>query len=403
MRVLILTQYFTPEITAAPLRLHPFAKGLADRGHEVTVISETPSHPGGTVLPGYGGRIVDRRRLDGFRQLYVATYASPRRTAVRRLSSYASYAGTALVTASLMRRPDVVLASSPPLSVAAAGALTSRRFRIPWVMDVRDLWPEVAGALGQVTSSRLLRAATGLERWLYRDASAVTTVTEPFVAHIERIRARPGVHLLPNGTTREWLDASRLEVERADLDLGEDQFLLTYAGNVGLSQGIEVAIEAVRRAGPRFHLLVLGDGASRLALEALAAKDAPGQVTFRGPVPGSEARRYLRASDALLVSLSDSPELGKTIPIKLYDYCAVGRPVIVSAPGEAARLACEEGIAIATQPGDPGSLADAISILESDPSVGAANTARARAFAASHIRDDLIEPLEAVLADVRRR
>ncbi len=404
MRLLLVSQYFTPEITAAPLRLHPFAAGLVARGHDVEVLCEIPNHPQGVVHPGYGGRPLRRETVDGIRVTHVRAHVSRSKHPAHRVASYASYAGIATLVGSFAKRPDVILASSPPLTVGVVGAALSKRFRVPWVLDVRDLWPEVAVTLGQVSSSsRSLRAAAWLERRLYGSAAAVTTVTEPFCADIGALRDPDGVHLLPNGTSREWLDAAALEPSRAELGLPADGFLLTYAGNVGLSQNLDTAIEAVAEAGSDFRLLIVGHGASRPRLEDLAAELAPDRVTFRDPVPPAEAARHLRASDALLVSLGDSPALGKTIPIKLYDYCAVGRPVVVAAPGEARRIAEDRGVAMVAAPGDRTSLLEAIVALRDRPELGEQLSARAREFATEHLREDLVAKLEQVLLDVQRR
>ena len=178
MRVLIFTQYFTPEIGATQTRLHTFAAGLAERGHEVEVICEAPNHPQGVVRPGYGGKLVDRRRLDGFRVSYVWVSTHPVKTTRNRLAFYGSYTAGAALVGSAMRRPNVIFASSPPLPVGVAAAAAAIRHRVPWVLDVRDLWPEAAVALGELSNPRLLRLAEHLERWLYRRAAAVTAVTQ---------------------------------------------------------------------------------------------------------------------------------------------------------------------------------------------------------------------------------
>jgi glycosyltransferase involved in cell wall biosynthesis len=402
MRILLVSQYFSPEVTAAPLRLHPMARGLAERGHEVEVACEIPSHPQGRVHPGYGRSLVKREQVDGFRVTHVRTHVSPSKHPLHRLGSYATFAAMATAVASAGRRPDVVFASSPPLSVGVVGATLAKRFRVPWVLDVRDLWPEIALALEQVGESPALRLASAVERRLYRSAAAVTTVTEPFVEAVSARRGSPGVHLLPNGTSREWLAAAEQSPRREELGLPADGFLLTYAGNVGLSQNLDTAIEAIRAAGPRFRMLIVGDGASRARLEAAAAEMAPGRVVFRDPVPPHEAARYLRASDALLVSLADRPALGKTIPIQLYDYCAVGRPVIVAAPGEAGRIARESEIGLVAAPGDAADLVTALAELAENPDIGVQMTARAREFAGRHLREDLVDDLERILADVVR-
>lgn len=402
MRILLLTQYFHPEMTAAPLRLRPLAAGLVRRGHDVEVVCEVPNHPAGVVHEGYRRRPLLRREVDGMRVSYVWVYATPSKAVAARMTNYATYAASATIAAAARRRPDVILASSPPLSVGAVGAVLSKRFRVPWVFDVRDLWPEVARALGEVSNPRLLAFASWLERRLYRSAAAITTVTESFVEHVAGVTDRAKVHLVPNGTTRMWLDLATMEVDRAELGLPADRFLWTYAGNVGLSQGLGIAVRAAELLGDGFQLLILGDGASRPTLAKQAEALPDGRVVFRDPVPAEVAARVMRASDALLVPLADDPVLGKTIPIKLYDSCAVGRPVVIAAPGESRRLA-EQGAGLAVRPGDPAALAEAIRRLASEDAFRDRLGRQAHGFAKGHLRDGQVPHLERLLAEVAAR
>ena len=402
MRILLVSQYFAPEITAAPLRLRPLTAGLAARGHRVGVICELPSHPGGVVYPGFAHRPVQRRTLDECQVSYVWAWPARSKSAPSRLAAYGSYAVSAALAGALAGRPDVILASSPPLSVGLVGAFLARRHRAPWVFDVRDLWPQVAGELGKVRSSRALSAATSLEHGLYRDAAAITTATEPFREHVGRFTDPAKVRVVPNGTTREWMEVGEADVDRASVGLEPGRFVWTYAGNIGLSQGLEVAVEAAGRLGTDFQLLILGEGASRPMLQQIAASAPPGSVVFRDPLPPLEAARLMRASDALLVSLADKPALGKTVPVKLYDSAALGRPVVVAAPGEPRRISEETGAALTVPPGDAGALAEAIRELRNDRGLGSRLSVAARDFAAANLREEGVERMESVLDAARR-
>ena len=403
MRVLVLTQFFTPEIGATQSRLHAFAAGLAERGHEVEVVCEVPNHPQGIVHPGYRGRPVVRRRVDGFLAYHVWVSTSPVKTTRSRLAFYASYAAMATVVGSATRRPDVVFASSPPLPVAVAAAAVAARRRVPWVLDVRDLWPEAAVAIGELSNPRLVALAERLERRLYAGADAITAVTEPFRRKIAAKAGDPAkVHLLPNGTTRVWLDAARLEPLRESLSLPADAFLWTFAGNVGRAQGLEAAVDAARLLGERFRLLIIGDGPARAALEQRAEALPAGAVEFRHQVVPEVAARYLRASDALLVPLAPDPTLATFVPSKLYDCCAVGRPVIVAAAGEPARLAAEAGAALCVAPGDAEALAGALLMLQGQPALAQRLSTAGRAFGAAHVREAQVERLEQILAALAR-
>ena len=404
MRILIFTQHYVPEVTAARVRLEAFAEGLVEGGHEVEVVCGVPNHPEGVVRPEFKGKATVRRTVNGVKVHYVWVRASPRKTAVNRVLLYGSYAATATVVGSSLRRPDVVLASSPPLPVAAAGALVAARHRVPWVFDVRDLWPEAAIILGELRDGRVARLAERLERRLYRSAAAIVTVTQPFQSDISRHIQDPGkISVVTNGTTRTWLDIGASEVDRGALSLPEDRFVWAYAGNLGIAQGLEAAVDAAGLLGDEYQLLLLGDGPVRESLEQRAQNLDHGAVAFHGLVEPVMAARYLRAADALLVPLDAQPALGKFVPSKLFDYCAVGRPVIVAAAGESQRLVAEGGAGMAVPPADAEALAAAVRRLRDDPALGASLAEAGRAFASQHLRERQVAQLEGILSRVQPR
>jgi glycosyltransferase involved in cell wall biosynthesis len=399
VRILFLSQYFTPELTAGAARVHAFATALAARGHQVDVVCEVPNHPRGIIEAGYGGRLVDTRELDGFVAHYVRVPVSVEKSTAKRLANYGGYAAMASIAGSLRRRIDVVFASSPPLPVGAAGALVAARHRAPWALDVRDLWPDAAVAVGELRGGRAIRAAEALERRLYASASAIVA---PSAGSLEQIAQRTGdrskLHFLPSGTTADWLRIGGEAPVRGLLPVPDGAFVWTYAGNLGLAQGLDSAIDAAAALGPDFHLLLVGDGPLRAELADRAERAAPGQVTFTGLLPREEAGRLMRASDALLVSLSAAPGIEYAVPSKLYDCCAVGRPIVVAAAGEARRLALDEAVALAAEPESPESIADAVRTLRDEPRTASALAESARAFAERNLRETQAGRLESILA-----
>ena len=401
MRILIFSQYFTPEVTAARARLHPIAQHLAERGHEVEVVCEVPNHPEGVVHDGYRGRVVVRKELDGFGVRYVWVKASTVKTTVSRLLFYGTYTLMGSLIGSTGRRPDVVFVSSPPLPAAVAAAAVAKRFRVPWVMDVRDPWPEAAVALGELSNPRIISWLERLELALYKSAAAIVTVTEPFRADIAAKVDDPGkITIVPNGTTRDWLAAGEVDVDRGELGLPTDRFVWTYAGNLGIAQGLSTAVEVAGQLGERFQLQLVGAGPMKPQLEAQAAALAPGSVVFHGLVQPEVAARYLRASDANLVSLGAQPELAKFVPSKLFDCCAVGRPVVLSAAGEPQRLAAAAEAALPIPPEDAGALLEALRRLEGDPALRERLSASGRSFAAEYLREVQVAKLEGLLQDL---
>lgn len=396
MRVLLASQYFTPEVTAAAPRAHAFAAGLAARGHDVEVISEVPSHPEGVVHPGFSGaRPVTRRNLDGFRVSYVGVHVTQSKRARARVANYGTYAASAVLQGSLMRRPDAVVATSPPLPVGWVGSALAARHRVPWVLDVRDLWPEVAVLVGELAEgSRAARAAERLERRLYRSATEITTVTHPFAEKIAERGGRGKISVIPNGTTPTYLDAADESPGREELAPAGAGFVWTYAGNMGLAQGLEAAVDAAGELGEGFELLMLGSGPMLESLRERAAGLPAGRVVFADAVPPERAARIMRASDALLVPLAADPGLAGFVPSKLFDCCAVGRPVVVATPGEANRLASEAGAAMDVPPGDPAAIAGAVRRLASDEGLREKLAAAGRSFAARYERDRGVTELE---------
>ncbi len=403
MRVLILTQHFPPEITAASARIHPIARMLAKRGHDVEVLTAVPNHPEGVIQEGFRHRAVVRRELDGFVVRHVWVHASPHKTLRSRVLFYGTYAAMATLAGSASRRPDVVFASSPPLPVAAAASMVAARHRVPWVMDVRDLWPEAAVVLGELNNPRMIRAAERLERCLYASAAAIVTVTEPFRADIvAKTENAAKISVIPNGTTQLWMRAGNTEVDRSELAMPEDRFVWTYAGNVGIAQDLETAVSAAAELGEEYQLLVIGGGPLLERVKEQARGVGSGQVAFRDPVQPAQAARFLRASDATLVPLGAQPALSKFVPSKLFDCCAVGRPVILAAGGESLRLVAEAEAAYPVAPGQPGDLAAAVRALREDWGLRERLGRQGRAFAAGYLRERQVERLEHVLEQTLR-
>jgi colanic acid biosynthesis glycosyl transferase WcaI len=398
LRVLLITQHYAPEVTSSTLRMQAFAEGLVGLGHEVEVICEVPNHPSGIVAEGYRGQAVVRRSLGGVDVRYVWVRAREEKTKATRLALYGTFAAAALAAGLAGPRPDVVMASSPPLTAAAPAPLVARRHRVPWVFDVRDLWPEAAVILGELNGRPAIRAAELLERTLYRSADAIVTVTHPFRDDITaKAPEASEVVIIPNGTTSAWIDAGAREPDRNAAGLSPDEFVWAYAGNLGIAQGLDAAIEAAAQLGDGYRLLLIGTGPRLTRLRELAESNRAANVEFRGLLEQADAAATLRACDALLVPLAADPAWRKYVPSKLFDACAIGRPVIVSAAGEPQRLSADAGAALAVPPEDPAALTKAVRTLRSDPDLGARLSSAGRDFAAGSLRERGTERLEELL------
>lgn len=379
MRILLLSHYFPPEVNAPANRVHEHARTWARDGHEVTVITGVPNHPRGTLFPGYRNRWRQEETLDGIRVIRTWMYLTANEGFFRRTLNYVLFALTAVLASLRAGRPDVVVATSPQFFCGLAGALVARLKRRPFVLEVRDLWPESIVALGQLHNRAAVRLLERLETALYRSAAGIVVVTRAFADHIAgRGVPRERIALVYNG-----IDLDRFHPREPDPELLEahglrDRFLVAYVGTLGLAHGLLTLVEAAERLRdqPDVCVLFVGDGADRARLEAETARRGLDNVRFLGLRPRDEIPAWLASIDLLLVMLRDLPVFETVIPSKIFEFLAQERPVVLAARGEIRRLVSEAKAGFVVDPEDAEQLAQAVRNARAQPAEAAA---RARA------------------------
>lgn len=404
MHVLLVSQYFHPEVGATQTRMLEFARGLAAKGHRVTVLTEFPNHPQGIIPDAYRGKLFTEERLEGFTVLRTRVWATPVKTYWSRVAFYLSFMVLATLRGLLYRpRVDAVLATSPPLFCGAVGWAISRWKGAKFVLDIRDIWPAAAVALGELRSPVTLRWAGRLERRLYRAADCITAVTKGFCDHIATVGAdRSKIRWLPNGTIEGLFTPERSQAGlKAQLGL-EGRFVVTFAGTHGIAQGLPAVLEAAKcLIGEPVTFLFIGDGPVKAALVDRARADGLDNVVFHEQVPLTRIPPYLNLSDALLVPLRNDPIFSSFIPSKLFDSMACARPVILMVDGEARALLAEARAGLYVAAEDAGALADAIRWLRAHPDESREYGERGRAFVLGHFtRSRQTEQLEGILSGV---
>lgn len=381
MRLRILTHYFPPEVGAPQMRLSALADGLARAGHEVTVHTGFPNYPDGVIKPPYRNRPLRIEQVDGVRVMRSWVYPAPNRGFGRRLANHASLATAALAAAPLGGRADVLLVETPPLLLAGAAIAYARVKRARLVLNVADLWPDSAVEMGTLSSPRAIAAAQRLERAAYREAAAIACPTEGIFA---ALRARP------ESTEKAALMRPAVDLARfapgAAADGGPLRVL--YAGTVGLAHGVGTLLDAAeavasdgvtaRSNGTPLDVTIAGDGAEAPALRARLANGGPAGVRMLGAVPAERIPSLYAESEAAVVMLRDLPIFEGALPTKMLEAMAAGRPVVLAARGEAARLVEREECGVVVAPEDPRALAAALSALAADPGRRAAMGAAGR-------------------------
>lgn len=402
LRVILVSQYFPPEVGATQSRMQTFAEYLAERGHKVTVIAEFPNHPEGVIPTRYRGHLMEDDRSNPYRVLRVWVKTSKVKNQTSRLAFYGSFTAMAAGVGPLAGRADVVLATSPPLFTGLVGTALARLNRAPLVLDIRDLWPAAAEALEQISGELAFRVAASLEQWLYRQAAAVVAVTRPFCLHVDQLRGRaPSTALIPNGTLELFLDSNG-GISRSQLGVPDGAFVVTFAGTHGIAQALSPVLHAAGRVGDGIQFVFVGEGPMKAGLRDEAGRLGLTNVHFREQLPTIEIPGVLAASDALLVPLSGHPVFADFVPSKMIDFMAVGKPVILSARGESARLLDRAQGGLVVTPEDPLALVEAIQWLANHPDEARLMGVRGREFARRRLRVVQAERLEEVLFAVAK-
>ncbi|HEY9085685.1 MAG TPA: glycosyltransferase family 4 protein [Candidatus Tyrphobacter sp.] len=386
-RALIITQFFAPEPCAAAHRMEAMTKALHDRGLDVTVLAPMPSFPSGRIDAAYRGKFFLREDRDGAEVIRLLHIATARRYG--RYLAWLSFAALATVYAVLFaKKADVVIMTSPPITLAfpAIAVRLLRGSRL--VVDVRDVFPDLPIQMGEWSENGLMaRLVGGLVNRLYALASLITPVTPNAV---ERVRTRAGdteVLLAPNG----W---DRVEAHKGVIKRRNGEFVATFTGNFGLANGLDLLLDAAKLvARDEIRIALIGGGADCSHVVARIQNERIDNVDYYGVRSRAEAMGALAESDAAVSVLREG--ITECIPTKLFDAFAVERPVVLCASGEARRVVSEAAGGLCSAPGDPESLADALRRLAGDRNLANALGVSGRRYAAAFDR----EVIMAVLAE----
>lgn len=372
MHILFLTDNFPPEVNAPASRTFEHCREWVAHGAKVTVITCAPNFPKGKVFNGYKNRLWQSEVMDGIRVIRVWTYITANEGFAKRVLDYVSFMLTGTLAALFVRKVDVVVGTSPQFFTACAAWMVGKLKRVPWVFELRDIWPESIKAVGAMQDSLAIRVLERIELFLYRHASRIVAVTHAFKDTLIRRGIAGGkIDVITNG-----VDLSNFSPLPKDAGLGaelglNDCFVAGYIGTHGLAHGLETLLDAAQilqqvSGAENIRILFLGDGAKKAELVESARARGLRNVVFVASVPKDQVPRYWSLLDVSIIHLRKTDLFTSVIPSKLFECMGMGIPVLHGVAGESAAIVQTEQVGEVFESDNAQQLVDALLKLRAD-------------------------------------
>jgi len=364
MRIMFMAQCYAPEDVSAAVLITELATDLVRRGHQVAFITGAPNYPQGRVFAGYSNRAYQVEWLEGVRVVRTWSYISPSRGFWPRLLHYGTYSASAFYGGLFAGKPDVIVSYSPPLPLGVSAWLLSRLWRVPWVLELEDLYPDAAVAAGVLRSRRVIAFFSAMERFLYRHATHISVISESFRTNLDR----KGVPAEKMTLIPVWADPDIVrplpKENRFRQRLGlSGKLVVMYAGNLGLTSCLEDVIDAAKllKEAADICFVIVGEGVKKDNLAAMAQDAALTNVMFLPYQPREVFPEMLAAADVGLVTLNHS-SASSSLPSKIFNVMASARPILAVAPldSEFAHLVEDGHCGMVIPPEHPARLADVL-------------------------------------------
>jgi colanic acid biosynthesis glycosyl transferase WcaI len=372
VKILYVSQYFPPEMGAPAARAAELSRHWAQEGHEVTVLTGFPNHPTGVVAKEYRSklrRLVMTESVDDVRVMRTWLLPFPNGKAYERMLNYGSFCVSAAGSGMFLSRPDVVIATSPQLLVGLSGYWLARWKRVPFIFEVRDLWPESLTAVGMGNENSVLnRTLSRIAQFLYRKADRIVVVSPAFEERLALHRKVPRekIVVVENGVETDLFSSQNTESQLRKQLGAEEKFVVCYVGTMGMAHGLETLVEAAARlrgVRPEVLFLLVGEGSDKRRIRLLAEACGLTNIRFIDQQPRERIPDYICASDACLVLLKKAELFKTVIPTKMLEFMACERPVILGVEGQARKIVEAADAGVYVEPGNADQLVSAILAL----------------------------------------
>ena len=377
LNILFLTDNFPPERNVPAMRTWEHVSRWVKDGHKVTIITTAPNFPQGKPLAGYTNRWYMKEDMGGVTVIRVKSYIAANEGFLKRILDYVSFMVTGGIVAMFQKRPDILITTSPQFFCAVAGWVVSRLRRLPWIFELRDLWPASIVAVGAMKEGIAIKTLYWMEMSMYRAADRVIAVTKGLKQDLVD-RGIPSDKIV---VVRNGADTNRFTPRPKDATFVEKfglqgKFVVGYYGTIGMGAGVQTAVDAGRvlrdRGRDDIVIMLAGAGAEYDEVEKSIQEQGLTNVKLLPPFDQADMPAVWSLLDAAIVMMKDRPLFRATISSKTFEALAMGMPVIMSLPaGEATGLVDEYGFGINVRPENPQDMAAAIQRLADNPELKA--------------------------------
>ncbi len=342
LHILFITDNYPPEVNAPATRTYEHIRFWAEKGAKITVITCFPNFPKGKIFDGYKNSLIKKELDDeNITVIRVLTYISQNSGTIKRIVDYFSFAVSSFIASIFIKKVDVIIATSPQFFTTWSGSLLSFLKRIPWVFELRDIWPASIVTVGAMKKGFFIKMLEKIEKHLYHAASLIVPVTASFISYLKTKGINENkIEMITNGVIKE-----NFKPIPKDRDLYEKlningRFVVGYTGTIGMAHALDFIIESINSANKMEHFFFIfaGDGAERKRVQETAANYNLSNVLFTGMLPKDEMKKYISLFDAALVNLRKSDLFKDVIPSKIFEMAAMEKPMICGIEGESKNI-----------------------------------------------------------------
>ncbi|MGD8558079.1 MAG: glycosyltransferase family 4 protein [Gammaproteobacteria bacterium] len=369
MHIVFLSHYFPPEVNAPATRTYEHCKEWIRNGHQVTVVTCVPNHPRGKIYPGYKNRLYQVEEKDGIKVVRLWTYVTANEGFLKRTLNYISYKISAILATPFIGKADVVVSTSPQFFNGLAGYVVSRLKGAPWILEIRDLWPESILTVGAINNKQVIRFLEWLEMFAYRKADRIVPVTNAFKDYmVAKGIAEDKIHVIKNGVDLSFYDpvlVSNPLTRELEVD---NKFVVSYFGTHGMAHNLETILYAADQLRDYRDIvfMMVGDGAERKKLLQLRDEMQLDNVIMLEQQPKQQMPYLWQLSNVSLVLLKKSRLFKTVIPSKIFESMAMQKPVILGVEGESSEIINDANAGFTIEPENDGELAEKVLRLYND-------------------------------------